>query len=307
MWEIWLPLLNRARLEVYSPARSPLPLGVGSVLSRGGITTAWFTAGLFHQMIDHCPDAFGGLRQVLAGGDSLSADHVRRLAAAWPALRIVNGYGPTENTVFTCCHTAQAGAPAPSVPIGRPIGGTRVAILDGRGEPVPIGVPGELCAGSRSRPRAAISADRRRRRRRFDARSAFEARAGARLYRTGDRARWLPDGTIEFLGRLDQQVKQRGFRIELGEIESALRQHPSVRDAAAQVHEMAGERHLAVHYVQGTSEQRLAPAELQQFLGARLPAYMVPAFLCFPSRGTSTGPQWEGEPGSAACARARGG
>lgn len=273
-WEIWQPLLHGARLEIM-PAGAASLAELATTLREGGVTAAWFTSGLFHQMIDHQLAAFGGLRQVLAGGDALSVAHVRKLAAAYPALRIVNGYGPTENTVFTCCHTVSAAATLiTSVPIGRPLTGTSVYLVDRHGEPVPVGVPGELVTGGIGLARGYFrQADATAERFRPD---RFSASPGARLYYTGDLARWLPDGTIEFLGRMDQQVKLRGFRLELGEIESALRRHPGVRDAVAQVHRTGGDKQLAAYFTTDADAPPSA-AELREFLAGRLPDFMVPA------------------------------
>jgi acyl-coenzyme A synthetase/AMP-(fatty) acid ligase len=277
VWEIWLPLLHGARLEVMPAGLTSLG-DLAGVLCDTGVTTAWFTAGLFHQMIDHHLPAFAGLQQVLAGGDALSVAHVRRLAAAHPTLRIINGYGPTENTVFTCCHTVTASEPrTASVPIGRPVSGTSVRIVDHHGEPVPVGVPGELVTGGLGLARGYFRQPEATSERFVP--DTFATAPGARVYRTGDRARWLPDGTIEFLGRMDQQVKVRGFRIELGEIETALRQHPAVRDAVAHVLVSGEEKQLAAYF---TIDSGAGPdaAELREFLAERLPGYLVPgAFM----------------------------
>jgi amino acid adenylation domain-containing protein len=277
VFEIWMPLLRGARLEVMPPGQASLA-EIGETLQRAGVTIAFFTTGLFNQMVDHHPSVFRGLRQLIAGGDVCSVAHFQKLMTALPGLRLINGYGPTENTVFTSCHTvSNSGALTKSVPIGRPINGTRVLILDPQLNPVPPGVPGELYTGGAGLARGYLrkpeaTADR-------FVPDAFSGVPGARLYRTGDRARWLVDGTIEFLGRLDQQIKLRGFRIECGEIEAALRRHPTVRDAAVVVHTSAsGDSQLAAYV---TPSQRSMPeaAKLREFLAARLPGYMVPAYF----------------------------
>jgi len=274
VWEIWLPLVHGARLEIAPPGPASLA-DLGRLLQERGISAAWFTAGLFHQLIDHQLPAFAGLRQVLAGGDALSVPHVQKLASAHPHLRIINGYGPTENTVFTCCHTVRAAATlTTSVPIGRPVSGTSVWIVDAHGQPLPVGVPGELVTGGAGLARGYFRQPAATTERFVP--DPFAPGTGARLYRTGDRARWLPDGSVEFLGRLDQQVKLRGFRIELGEIETALRQHPDLRDAVVQVQGSGAEKQLVAYFTCGAGEPPEVVA-LREFLGARLPDYMVPA------------------------------
>ena len=227
-FELWGSLLHGARLVVFPP-HAPSLEELGGVLRREGVTSLWLTAGLFEQMVAHHPEALNGVRQLLAGGDVLPVGAVRARLERGGVL--VNGYGPTENTTFTCCHVMKTpGDAGPgAVPIGRPIANTRVYVLDARMQPVPAGVPGELYTGGDGLAlgylgRPELTAER-------FVPDAFSDEPGARLYRTGDRVRWRPDGVLEFLGRLDGQVKLRGFRIEPGEVEAALRQHPSVREA----------------------------------------------------------------------------
>ncbi|HTG35429.1 MAG TPA: amino acid adenylation domain-containing protein [Thermoanaerobaculia bacterium] len=228
--EIWAPLLNGGRIAVFPPRRPSLE-ELGETIARFGVTSLWLTAGLFHQMVDDRLEALRPLRQLLAGGDVLSPPHVRRALEGLPGLTLINGYGPTEGTTFTCCFpiTAPEQGVEP-VPIGRPIGNTRVYVLGPDLRPVPTGVWGELCAGGEGLSRGYLgnpdlTAER-------FVPDPFAAEPGGRLYRTGDVARFQPGGRIEFLGRRDSQVKLRGFRIELGEIESALARHPAVREAA---------------------------------------------------------------------------
>jgi amino acid adenylation domain-containing protein len=227
-FEIWGSLLNGARLAVMPPGSASLAQ-LGSAIQRYGVTTLWLTAGLFHQMADEELEKLNGLKQLLAGGDVLSAAHVEQVARDLSHCQLINGYGPTENTTFTCCYPVKPAETFDSVPIGFPISNTEVFILDKAMRPVCDGEQGELYVGGDGLARgylndAPLTAER------FIP-HPFSSAPGARLYRTGDSVRRFGDGPIEFRGRLDQQVKIRGYRIELGEVETALAQHPIVRES----------------------------------------------------------------------------
>jgi amino acid adenylation domain-containing protein len=274
--EIWGSLLNGARL-VLMPPHAPSLEEIGKALVEHRVTTLWLTAGLFNQMVDERLAELAQVRQVLSGGDVLSVMHVEKfLEASCGRGTLVNGYGPTENTTFTCCHPLNGpGEVGASVPIGRPIANTNVYVLDDRMQPVGIGVPGELCIGGDGLARDYLNSPGLTAEKFIP--HPFGARPGARLYLTGDVVRYAPDGTIEFIGRRDNQVKVRGFRIELGEIESALAVHPLVSGCAVLAREdVPGEKRL-VAYV--TLEQGDAPAvgEWRAFLKERLPDYMIPS------------------------------
>ena len=222
---------------------------------------------------------------LLVGVEPLREADLHRLRAARPGLTIVNGYGPTEATVFCTAYSAIADRQR-NAPIGRPIANTRVYILDAQAQPVPIGATGEIhvggaCVARGYLGRQELTAER------FIA-DPFSLEAGARMYRTGDLGRWLPDGNIEFLGRSDFQVKLRGYRIELGEIESRLLAHGGVREAVVLAREDSPEEKRLVAYYTSTeaSEKRdgLGADALRAHLTASLPEYMVPAaFVRLPS------------------------
>ncbi|HEX8559852.1 MAG TPA: amino acid adenylation domain-containing protein [Pyrinomonadaceae bacterium] len=277
-FEIWGGLLNGSRLALMPPGMPSLR-ELGRALRRHRVTTLWLTAGLFHQMVDEQLEDLAALRQLLAGGDVLSPSHVEKFLAAAPSCRLVNGYGPTEGTTFTCCHVMSAPASvAGSVPVGRPIANTQVFILDGNLRLSPPGFVGELYAagaglarGYHERP--GLTAER------FIP-HPFSTEPGARLYKTGDVGRWLEDGSVEFLGRADGQVKVRGHRVETGEVEAALLRAGGVRRAAVVAREgAAGDRRL-VAYVVGDGRQVSAEG-LQKFLRERLPEYMLPSAFVF--------------------------
>ncbi|MEU3793558.1 non-ribosomal peptide synthetase [Streptomyces fructofermentans] len=275
--ELWAPLVNGGRLAVHAPG--PLATDqLAATLTGEGVTVAWLTAGLFHQMVNQHLDAFAGLRHVLAGGDVVSASHVKRLLTAHPHLLFTNGYGPTENTTFTTCWTSAEPPAGNSVPLGRPVSGTRALVLDPDLEPVPVGVPGELHAGGEGLAhgylnRPAATAER-------FVPDPFANEPGARLYRTGDLVRLLPDGSLEFLGRADRQIKVQGYRVEPGEIEAVLGGHEDVRQAVvvAQSDGVRGRRLLA--YVTAERPEDDEPAalgrRLREWLRGELPGHLVP-------------------------------
>jgi amino acid adenylation domain-containing protein len=275
-FEIWGSLLNGAQLVVL-PSEMPSLAQLGSAIRNYNISVLWLTAGLFNQIVDHELDSLSGVRQLLVGGDVLSITHVRKALTRLGEGALINGYGPTENTTFTCCYPIRhLSAEEHAVPIGRPISNTQCFILDSNLQPVPIGVRGELFAGGDGLALGYLN----------DPKLTAENfvpnpfRPGSVLYRTGDFARYRSDGNIEFLGRVDNQVKIRGYRIELGEIELALKRHSSAKEVVVVAREAApGDRRL-VAYVSPASAAPQS-GELREFLKKMLPAYMLPSSLVF--------------------------
>ncbi|MCP5150487.1 MAG: amino acid adenylation domain-containing protein [Chromatiales bacterium] len=282
-FEIWGALLNGGKLVVVPFGPEGLDR-LGEVIRRERVTTLWLTAALFNGMVGERTAELGGVRQLLAGGEALSTPHVAKALDAWPRTTIVNGYGPTENTTFTCCHRIdRADLDRPGIPIGYPVSNTWAYVLDAAGQPVPDGVPGELWAGGDgvaegywNRPE--LTAER-------FVPDPFSSRPGARMYRTGDRVRRGTGGWLEFLGRFDDQVKIRGFRVELGEIEAALERERTVRAAVVLCREdEPGDKRLVAYVVldgaravplDGDADQ--AVKALRATLERRLPRYMVPS------------------------------
>ena len=212
---------------------------------------------------------------LVLGGEASSWELIDRIEKLSPATRILNHYGPTETTVGVVTYAVDnASKPhTPTVPLGRPLPNTQIYLFDPNLALTPIGVPGEVCIGGAGVARGYLGQPELTRER-FLA-DPFSKRPSARLYRTGDRARVLPDGTLVFLGRLDFQVKVRGYRIELGEIDAALASHAAVKDAVVLAHEETpGDKRLIAYVVPAT---RLSTAELQSYLEQRLPEYMVPS------------------------------
>ena len=277
-FEIWGALLHGARCVLF-PGRIPTAAELGGVLHKWGISTLWLTASLFNAAIDEAPEALSGLGQLLIGGEALSVAHVRRAQRLLPATQIINGYGPTESTTFACCYRipGQIDESLSSIPIGRPIANTEVYLLDRYLRPVPAGIPGELYIGGDGLARGYLNSPELTAEKFIP--HPCSAEPGARLYKTGDLARYLADGSIEFLGRLDQQVKIRGFRIELGEIESVLGQHPAIREAVVIVREdIPGDKRLVAYMVEEEQlDREHLLSDLRGFVRAKLPEYMVPS------------------------------
>jgi|HubBroStandDraft_4_1064222.scaffolds.fasta_scaffold05559_2 amino acid adenylation domain-containing protein len=275
--EIWGALLNGGRLVVMPPESASVE-DLGQTIRDQGVTTLWLTAGLFNLIVEQRLEDLRPIRQLLAGGDVLSSHHVRTVLENFPDCTLINGYGPTENTTFTCCHAMRAGGSVPdSIPIGRPISNTRVYILDEQMHPLQPGEAGELYAagdgvarGYLNNPEATAE--------KFVA-DPFHGGTGGRMYRTGDLARWYEDGTVEFLGRIDNQVKINGHRIEPAEIEAAMRSQRGVEDVCVVAHaDGNGSKRLVAYYVSST-KTCLSVCELRENLASKLPQFMVPALF----------------------------
>lgn len=274
-FDLWVPLLRGGCCVLFDGGDAPEMDAIARCIRRHDIECLWLTAAFFNTIVDTRPDALAGVRDLFIGGETLSPVHVAKAQRALPDVRIINGYGPTEATTFTCCHVIERPSDqALPIPIGRPLGSTRVLILDERGQVVPIGVAGELHVGGDGLARGywqqpELTAQK------FIAHPLAGSQDG-RLYRTGDRARWRKDGAIDFLGRKDRQIKVRGFRIELEEIEAELRRHPGVRQAVVDVRRDGREGVLEA-FVAAADGLQLEASDLRSFLGARLPDYMVPS------------------------------
>ena len=325
-FEIWGALLHGAKCVLF-PESIPTAKSLRNEIDKHGITILWLTAALFNSIIDDDPQALAGIEQLLIGGEALSVAHVHRASEALPFTQIINGYGPTEGTTFTCCYPIprQIDTTIKSIPIGRAITNTQVYILDEYLQPVPMGVPGELHIGGAGLARGYLNAreltdekfipnpfDRSREAGKQGSRGAeilhnyqrctelvvplrgsklrraswreVSPIPSPRLYKTGDLVRYLPDGNIEYIERIDNQVKIRGFRIELGEVEAVLSQHSDVQVSCAIVREdTPGDKRLVVYIV---PHPKVIPItiELRQFLANKLPGYMIPyAFVMLDS------------------------
>ncbi|MGW7574648.1 amino acid adenylation domain-containing protein [Streptomyces sp. NPDC054765] len=273
-FESWAPLVAGARIAVVAKEVLLDPHAFARALERLGVTTMFLTTAVFNQVVDVEPGAFRGLRHLLVGGEALSPRRVAQLLAGEPPRRFANIYGPTETTTFATFHEIHHADGVRPVPIGRPIRNTTVHVLDERRQPVPVGSPGELYIGGPGVARGYLGLPELTEERFLPA--PFSSVPGERVYRTGDRVRWLPDGTLDFLGRVDNQVKVRGYRIEPGEVEAVLEAHPAVA-AALVIARTDGERKRLVGYVRPEAGSQIGTAELREFTESRLPGYTVPS------------------------------
>ncbi|MGW5529027.1 amino acid adenylation domain-containing protein [Streptomyces xanthochromogenes] len=276
-FEVWSALANGAAVVVCTTER-PSFEDLAKDVERHGVTVAFFTTALFHQLAARRSRVFSLLRTVVVGGEAMAAQHARAVLRAFPWVELVNGYGPTETTTFATAHRVTDADCDGPVPIGRPVAGATAHILDEADLPVDDGARGELWIGG---SRLAHGYTRRPE---LTAERFVDHPALGRLYRTGDLVSARPDGILDFHGRTDDQVKVRGFRIEPGEIEHVLREQPEVDDAAVTVRRPSpDDARLAAFVVAGPGPVPRSEALLAR-LTALLPAHLVPDELTFVER-----------------------
>ncbi|WP_255316224.1 non-ribosomal peptide synthetase/type I polyketide synthase, partial [Myxococcus fulvus] len=286
--EVCPSLLHGGRVVLFPADAVPSDLDrLGEVMARHEVSFSHLPSGLFAQLVEHRPDILARMGQLHVGGEVLSVPHAHRALASL-RVPIINAYGPTECSVIATNYALTGPMPSgSSFPIGTPIDNTTAYVLDARMQLAPVGVPGELYLGGVGLARGYLS------RPDFTAERfvphPFSTQPGERLYRTGDVARWRPEGVLEFIGRTDHQVKIRGFRIELSEVEAALAAQPAVHESVAIVREdVPGDRRL-VAYVSPREGQSLDTTDLRAGLRQRLPEYMVPSIIVtLPSLPLST-------------------
>lgn len=296
-FELWGALLNGARLVLINKNIALSPHEFAAQLREYGVTTMFLTTALFNLLSRETPTAFRSLKTLLFGGEACDPVSICAVLQNGAPARLLHVYGPTENTTFSSWQLIeQVPAEATTVPIGHPIANSTMYILDRHLNPVPVGVPGELYVGGDGLAREYWQ------RPELTAEKFIEGKKGRkgereigeeclpysptpplpfsppRLYKTGDIARYLPNGAIEFLGRRDHQIKLRGFRIELGEIEAALLAHPALQECVVLATKEADKRLLAYYTLASTTAPTVA--ELRDFLRQRLPDYMLPAVFC---------------------------
>ncbi len=275
VWEFFAPLIAGAQLVMARPQEHKDPACLAETIAAQGITRIQLVPSLLkvleeEDLLADCDS----LRHVFCGGEALSVELQARFFDSHPA-DLINLYGPTEATIDATCWRCDRAHEGRVVPIGRPIANNEVYLLDRYRQPVPVGVPGEIYIGGAGLARGYLHRPELTAERFID--HPFSERSGARLYRTGDLGRYSADGNIEFIGRIDHQVKVRGFRIELGEIEAVLSQHEFIKACTALIYEdLQGNKNIAAYFV---SDSSLSTLSLRNFLRKKLPYYMIPTLL----------------------------
>jgi amino acid adenylation domain-containing protein len=271
-FEYWSMLLNGGRLLLAGEQELANNGTLKTMISEYGVSIMWFTSSWFNQLTDDSPEVFEGLTRLLVGGERLSAPHIKKIRSIYPDLQLINGYGPTENTTFSLTWPITQVNEEGLIPIGSPLNNRTAYVLDAVGGLCPIGIPGEICLGGAGVSRGYLNASELTNEKFVN--DIYSTAPNARLYKTGDIGRWLADGTIEYLGRKDDQVQIRGYRIELGEIENVLLQSGLVQQAVVLARaDQQGNKRLTAYVTIAGEYDREA---LQKHLQTRLPEYMVP-------------------------------
>ncbi|MFE3577361.1 non-ribosomal peptide synthetase [Lysinibacillus sp. NPDC059133] len=268
-FEIWGALLNGGRLILIDNDKLLDTKSLKNSMSKYSANTMWLTSPLFNQLSNEDISIFKGLDTLIVGGDVLSESNINRLLDEFPNLRVINGYGPTENTTFSTTYTIEN--KYENIPIGKPVPNSKALILNKYNQLQPIGIPGELCLGGDGLSKGYINNHDLTQEKFIP--NPFNPNEV--IYKTGDLARWLPDGNIEFWGRVDKQVKIRGFRVELGDIERNILNHPKVKEAivVVNINEVNKEKRLFLYY---TLKEKETVKELKNFLIQKVPNYMIP-------------------------------
>ncbi|MGM1050723.1 MAG: non-ribosomal peptide synthetase, partial [Bacillota bacterium] len=275
--EIFGWFVGNGKLVILPQGDEKNPEQIYKVIIKYGVTHVNFVPSMLNVFIDVIStdetNKLGKLKYLFAAGEALGLNYVKKFYSIIADVKLENLYGPTEAAVYVSRYAAVSDEPNLSVPIGKPISNTLLYVLNKNGNSQPIGIPGELCIsgagvarGYLNRPELAAE--------KFVPNPFIQ---GERMYRTGDLARWLPDGNIEFMGRIDDQVKIRGFRIELGEIESRVLELESIKEAVVTAREdESGDKYLCAYIV---SEEEIPTSRLRSLLSENLPDYMIPSYL----------------------------
>ena len=277
VWEFFWPLITGACLVLAKPGGHREADYLVNLISREKITTLHFVPSMLQVFLEVNGLEAWSIKRVISSGEALPGEVQKRFFARLGGAELHNLYGPTEAAIDVTSWRCQPGCEQPIVPIGRPIANVKIYLLDRNLRPVPVGIPGELYIGGVALARGYLNRPELTAQQ-FIA-DPFSRVPGARLYRTGDFARYRPDGNIEFLGRRDEQVKIRGFRIELGEIEAVLHDHPAVREARVVVREDTPGARRLVAYVVLLEPSASSLSEMRDYLKEELPNYMIPILV----------------------------
>ncbi|PFB31334.1 non-ribosomal peptide synthetase, partial [Bacillus cereus] len=269
-FEIWGALLNGAALHLVSKEIILNANILEKYLTNNKITILWLTSPLFNKLVEDNKGLFKYIKYLLVGGDVVSLKHVIMAREHAENLKVINGYGPTENTTFSTCY--EISQTTKTLPIGKPIANSSAYILDNNNKLVPIGVPGELCVGGDGLAKGYLNNEELTKAKFVE----NPYKCGEKIYKTGDLARWLPDGNIEFLGRIDTQVKIRGFRIEVDEIERKLLEIEQIEETVVLARGENENKYLCAYYV---AEKEYSVAKLRESLNKYLPDYMIPSYF----------------------------
>lgn len=269
-FEIFGALLNGLPLYIIKKEDLLNASNLQDYILKHHITIMWLTAPLFNQLSEINPHMFSGVKYLLSGGDTLSPKHINMVRNANPNLTIINGYGPTENTTFSCCFTIDK-TYKHNIPIGKPIANSTAYIVSKSNKLLPVGFPGELWAGGDGVALGYLNNPTLTSERFID--NPF---GNDTIYKTGDLVKWLSDGNIEFLGRIDSQVKINGFRVELNEINLKLTSYPDIKEAYTLVANINNKKHICSYI---TSETEVDISHIKEYLKTLLPKYMIPSYI----------------------------
>lgn len=269
-FEIWASLLNGFELYIMKKEELLDASLLQDYLIKNKITILWLTAPLFNQLCEDNPHMFRTVRVLLTGGDVLSPRHINLVKTANPNLTIINGYGPTENTTFSCCFTIDK-TYKNSIPIGSPISNSTAYVVSSTGSLQPVGVPGELWVGGDGVGKGYFHNPEL-----TDEKFIANPFDTGMIYKTGDLVKWRNDGTIDFLGRIDNQVKIRGFRVELGEINLHISDFSGIKEAVTIVNTIQNEKVICTYFV---ADHTISIPDLKKHLAQFLPAYMIPTYF----------------------------
>ena len=269
-FEIWGAILNGLELYIIKKEDLLNPIKLKEFITENKISIMWLTAPLFNKLCEDDVSIFDGIKYLLTGGDVLSPKHINKLKENNKNIKIINGYGPTENTTFSCCFQIDK-TYKKSIPIGKPISNSTGYVVAKNGKLRPIDIPGELWVGGDGVARGYLNREELTKDK-FISNPFGEGM----LYKTGDLVKWNKDGNIEFLGRIDNQVKIRGFRVELNEINLKILEFEEIKESYTYIYTINNQKYICSYVIFKNQNKE---KELKDFLKKTLPSYMIPTFI----------------------------